>query len=1536
MTELLRRRTISAFLACSGLISYVISPAYSQVSPPHSSSSISTGTGSTSSNSPAPATNYSGTNVIDFGKNGGTLVLKGDLINSGTLYAISTNPAISTAIFSAANVYNHTGAIISTVVPSGGLPGYANAISGLNLVFNVTNNFVNAGTISSAGSLAINAGGTITNALPTGVTAPLPVMQAVNSIDISSQIGSIVNAGTIASITGNINLTAAAANALAVNNVGGIMQALQGNINVRDSLFSGTSALNIVGGDWLSKNLNLMNGNGAITAYLGSATGVINALGSAAQIGVDKGDLILGSLNVNGDPTYYNAGGGVALPATINTAGADLAVVASGDITAAVGSTVAITTGGAASSGNVIMVAGAKFINPTSGSGNNDSSTTVTWASPTSSDSGGSISIPTLTIDTSGNNNHGAGNVTLVAYQGTANASGQILTQMSSSFIKASNSPGFSGGNVTLIAGATSGNPIVFGNITGGGGSAAIGVYAATPVISGSGTISVKDGTQIAGGTYSPGQLHNARIDLGVLNNDGAAGLGSTVFTPATDGANGGAITVKSAGNVNLDSIFSRGGQGGSDGAGQGSVGAGGAGGTLTLQGADIFITNDTQLNGGAGGTPLSLVLGVAGGLGGSGGQLLSSSTNFQSNGNISAKGADGSGGGGAIIFSGGDGAAGGTGGLVQITARQQVTTAAIDTSGGAGGSGGFSGVLGGSHGGAGAGGGAAGRIVISAGTALNAGNYVSKGAQGGNGGNAFSGQPGNAGNGGKGGTITLSSVACCLGDLDVSGGAGGSAGADLGPTGLSANGGNGGSGGTVTVSSSGGLDVFGAVKADAGLGGAATNGGTVGSGGSGGTITLTQTVPNPSAPGVVGALVSGEISAKGFGAGSKGGTITLNSNVGFEVDGVIYVPGSKGAAAGKVSITTPNITLNGTNVATGASIDASSDQAAGGAVTINLNGGPCSCNIISGGINVDAAGAGNKGGTISVNAPSALVEIDGSLNARGTNGAAGGSIQINSDAFAIAVRINPTTQTAIDVSSTQASAGTVSITGSDIILPSIVAGPINANGSGAGNKAGTVNLNTQGAFFEIDGPVNAIGRNGSDGGLISISAVQVSLTNPDAFTGNSLDVSSVRASAGSITLLTTGPAPLSNAGCACSGLSGNIAASGQINGGRINLASSGGFVFNAPLSINANGFAGQGGLIQFTSPGSSTLHMKNDGIISAINFANNSGRIGFNVGDTGAVNISGTGSMTAGDYVGIGALDPLTLAIQNPRQVQLSDFPFGNYSFVQNNVSNRIFVSQPLPPTPGTSTKTLTGGVSVQAVLPSSLPNDSESSTIIKTDQIQFVVSVTDNRLIGGRGASNSFIDGVRVISPGDALKANGILVAQNGDGNLVLSRGNLLVLPVAGFDGGMEIITKEGTLFVAPGSIAFLIETGNDVAVYALHEGQAGDITFKSGKQTIELYTGQQAVFTRSHHSQFSSVNPSGLIPARKVNSYKMDNGVTAFIAEYSMPAALSVIQPLKDLRNSEDSRLCKASSTIQKNAAIISLIGSKYGPYKHNCAP
>ncbi len=207
-----------------------------------------------------------GVTAIDNVGRSGTLTLTGNLTDAGNLYIVSSNPQITTATISAANINILQGGVLSSVLPTTGLSGITNAVPNLSLTLiasnnitnaggitssgnlslsagsNITNsgavtsagnlslnaggNIVNSGAITSAGNLSALAGGTITNAVPSGTSAPPPVMVALN--DVSLQAQSVLNQGTIASQLGNLDVTT---NSLTNS---GTIQAQAGNLTIQN------------------------------------------------------------------------------------------------------------------------------------------------------------------------------------------------------------------------------------------------------------------------------------------------------------------------------------------------------------------------------------------------------------------------------------------------------------------------------------------------------------------------------------------------------------------------------------------------------------------------------------------------------------------------------------------------------------------------------------------------------------------------------------------------------------------------------------------------------------------------------------------------------------------------------------------------------------------------------------------------------------------------------------------------------------------------------------------------------------------------------------------------------------------------------------------------------------------------------------------------------------------------------------------------------------------------------------------------------
>ncbi|HEY9791871.1 MAG TPA: hypothetical protein V6D22_15810, partial [Candidatus Obscuribacterales bacterium] len=341
------------------------------------------------------------TGIINF-QQATPLTITGGLSDLGSLFALTVNPSINSVSINARDVGVGAGARLSTVLPPGGISGFADARNDLSLVLSASHSLVNNGIISAAGDLTLNS-------------------------------RAIANSGSLNSLLGNVNVdNASLRGILTINNAGGLIQAANGNVNIGAASLGARSMLSIFGGTIQAQNINFNGGAGAVDGLLDDLVGTVNVVGGSAHVGGKSGVLELGNVNVKGDPTFFNQGD-IAINGNISF-GQDLAILASGNITAG-GAFQIVTTDATGLGHNIVMVAGATLIpegtpppagtpiitNTTVGLTGNQT-VIVDGANLTA---GGNISLNGSTLDTRGALGKAGGNVTLVAY-GTNSVGGGI------------------------------------------------------------------------------------------------------------------------------------------------------------------------------------------------------------------------------------------------------------------------------------------------------------------------------------------------------------------------------------------------------------------------------------------------------------------------------------------------------------------------------------------------------------------------------------------------------------------------------------------------------------------------------------------------------------------------------------------------------------------------------------------------------------------------------------------------------------------------------------------------------------------------------------------------------------------------------------------------------------------------------------------------------------------------------------------------------------------------------------------------------
>ena len=432
--------------------------------------------------------------------------LKGDLVNNGAIYALSNKPGADKASIAAHNLTNNAGGLISSVTDSSMFPQYENLQPSVDLKLRADETLTNKGEISSSGNLTLSAK-TVSN-----ISGNRSVASISAAKDVLIETVTLNNSGTISALN-NIGIAAGAydaAGSITVNNAGGSIQALNGAITVGDINNTAKANTTLTGGDWLSKDLNLYSGDGALNVNVGEVTGAITGRAGTASVLADTENLIVKSMTASGDPTFKSTGN-FTLMNDITTNGGPVAILARGDINFDLDATID-TSSGAGAGGTITLVAGSNWT--TAGANNSISG---------ASSGGGSINGSGLLLDFISDGATNGGDITLIAFAGSGNGSG--LINIDSSSISALGGGGGSNGNVTIIGG---GGVAVSDIDTQGAGNAGTGrvlISSFQPVVV-NGPVLINDSTgAVVQGSFAPSTT---------VTNGRDVGLGGVVFSGAS------------------------------------------------------------------------------------------------------------------------------------------------------------------------------------------------------------------------------------------------------------------------------------------------------------------------------------------------------------------------------------------------------------------------------------------------------------------------------------------------------------------------------------------------------------------------------------------------------------------------------------------------------------------------------------------------------------------------------------------------------------------------------------------------------------------------------------------------------------------------------------------------------------------------------------------------------------------------------------------------------------------------------------------
>ncbi|MDZ4832701.1 MAG: hypothetical protein SGJ27_02755 [Candidatus Melainabacteria bacterium] len=172
----------------------------------------------------------------------------------------------------------------------------------------------------------------------------------------------------------------------------------------------------------------------------------------------------------------------------------------------------------------------------------------------------------------------------------------------------------------------------------------------------------------------------------------------------------------------------------------------------------------------------------------------------------------------------------------------------------------------------------------------------------------------------------------------------------------------------------------------------------------------------------------------------------------------------------------------------------------------------------------------------------------------------------------------------------------------------------------------------------------------------------------------------------------------------------------------------------------------------------------------------------------------------------------------------------------------------------------------------------------------------------------------------------------AKAGSGNAVstmkhsecvtMDNGSALFVP----SKNMTIVTPKGSVKLAANSVAFVSVDGNQLSVYDINDNHKSSVVVSTGGRDLALSPGRHLVVTHDKASNFAEVNPIESIMHRSVAKHELGAGKRAFVSEFSIPSAVSVVKPLKAMLASSDAEAKKVAARILKTSAVVMMVGGQ----------
>ena len=127
-------------------------------------------------------------------------------------------------------------------------------------------------------------------------------------------------------------------------------------------------------------------------------------------------------------------------------------------------------------------------------------------------------------------------------------------------------------------------------------------------------------------------------------------------------------------------------------------------------------------------------------------------------------------------------------------------------------------------------------------------------------------------------------------------------------------------------------------------------------------------------------------------------------------------------------------------------------------------------------------------------------------------------------------------------------------------------------------------------------------------------------------------------------------------------------------------------------------------------------------------------------------------------------------------------------------------------------------------------------------------------------------------------------------------------------------------------------------DLILYDPKTGASQQFTYNGkpikvivNNEQVRLAPGTELLLTHNQSADFETLNPTDKIGYRNVRTKDMGNDVKAFVADFSLVAALTSVKSVRQILKSDKVEHIQVSHKMLKNAAILADLTSGVGEYK-----